>query len=29
MLHGYVQQQLASEYDGLGQVLALGAGALP
>jgi hypothetical protein len=27
MLHGYVQQQLASEYDGLGQVLALGAGA--
>ena len=24
MLHGYVQQQLASEYDGLGQVLALG-----
>ena len=25
MLHGYVQQQLASEYDGLGQVLALGA----
>jgi len=26
MLHGYVQQQLASEYDGLGQVLALGAG---
>src|SRR3984957_7681005 len=29
MLHGYVQQQLASEYDGLGQVLALGAGAAP
>ena len=27
MLHGYVQQRLASEYDGLGQVLALGAGA--
>ena len=26
MLHGYVQQQLASEYDGLGQVLALSAG---
>ena len=26
MLHGYVQQRLASEYDGLGQVLALGAG---
>lgn len=25
MLHGYVQQRLASEYDGLGQVLALGA----
>jgi hypothetical protein len=25
MLHGYVQQQLASEYDDLGQVLALGA----
>jgi PilZ domain/Flagellar protein YcgR len=25
-LHGYVQQRLASEYDGLGQVLALGAG---
>jgi hypothetical protein len=24
MLHGYVQQQLASEYDELGQVLALG-----
>ena len=24
MLHGYVQQQLAREYDGLGQVLALG-----
>jgi len=24
MLHGYVQQRLASEYDGLGQVLALG-----
>ena len=24
LLHGYVQQQLASEYDGLGQVLALG-----
>jgi len=23
LLHGYVQQQLASEYDGLGQVLAL------
>jgi hypothetical protein len=29
MLHGFVQQQLASEYDGLGQVLALGAGVLP
>ena len=28
MLHGYVQQRLASEYDGLGQVLALG-GAKP
>ena len=27
MLHGYVQQQLASEYDALGQVLARGAGA--
>jgi hypothetical protein len=27
MLHGYVQQQLAREYDGLGQVLALGAAA--
>ncbi len=27
MLHGYVQQQLATEYDGLGQVLALGAAA--
>jgi len=26
MLHGYVQQQLAREYDGLGQVLALGMG---
>jgi hypothetical protein len=26
MLHGYVQQRLAREYDGLGQVLALGAG---
>lgn len=26
LLHGYVQQQLASEYDGLGQVLAPGAG---
>jgi hypothetical protein len=26
MLHGYVQQRLASEYDGLGRVLALGAG---
>jgi PilZ domain/Flagellar protein YcgR len=26
MLHGYVQQQLASEYDGLGRVLALGVG---
>jgi hypothetical protein len=26
MLHGYVQQRLASEYDGLGQVLALGGG---
>lgn len=25
-LHGFVQQKLASEYDGLGQVLALGAG---
>jgi hypothetical protein len=25
LLHGYVQQQLASEYDDLGQVLALGA----
>jgi hypothetical protein len=24
MLHAYVQQQLASEYDGLGQVLAIG-----
>ena len=24
MLHGFVQQQLAREYDGLGQVLALG-----
>jgi hypothetical protein len=24
LLHGYVQQQLAREYDGLGQVLALG-----
>jgi hypothetical protein len=23
MLHAYVQQQLASEYDGLGQVLAI------
>jgi hypothetical protein len=22
MLHGYVQQQLANEYDGLGQILA-------
>jgi hypothetical protein len=29
MLHGFVQQQLASEYDGLGQVLALGTGAFP
>jgi hypothetical protein len=29
MLHGYVQQQLASEYDGLGQVLARGAGLAP
>jgi hypothetical protein len=29
MLHGYVQQRLASENDGLGQVLALGAGAAP
>ena len=28
MLHGYVQQRLASEYDGLGQVLALGGVAL-
>jgi len=28
MLHGYVQQRLASEYDGLGQVLALGGAAL-
>jgi hypothetical protein len=27
MLHGFVQQQLASEYDGLGQVLAHGVGA--
>jgi hypothetical protein len=27
MLHGYVQQQLAREYDGLGQVLALGVAA--
>jgi PilZ domain-containing protein/flagellar protein YcgR len=26
MLHGYVQQQLASEYDALGQVLARGTG---
>ena len=26
LLHGYVQQRLASEYDGLGQVLARGAG---
>jgi Flagellar protein YcgR/PilZ domain len=26
MLHGYVQQRLAREYDGLGQVLALGTG---
>jgi hypothetical protein len=29
MLHGYVQQQLAREYDGLGQVLALGMGTVP
>jgi PilZ domain/Flagellar protein YcgR len=29
MLHGYVQQQLASEYDGLGQILARDTGADP
>ena len=29
MLHGYVQQQLASEYDGLGQILARNAGGAP
>jgi hypothetical protein len=29
MLHGFVQQQLASEYDELGQVLALGRGKPP
>jgi PilZ domain/Flagellar protein YcgR len=29
LLHGYVQQQIASEYDGLGQILARNAGAAP